>query len=60
MSAGGKNPYKIVDGCTPVSALLYESEELVISQDGVGLYDGYVTALLLPPPVFVHITTFTQ
>jgi ESCRT-II complex subunit VPS36 len=38
--SGGKNPYKIVDGSIPVSALLYESEELVISQDGVGLYDG--------------------
>ncbi|KAF9514923.1 hypothetical protein BS47DRAFT_1316509 [Hydnum rufescens UP504] len=34
------NPFRIIDGSLPVSSLLYEDEELVSSQDGVGLYDG--------------------
>ncbi|KAG8853932.1 hypothetical protein FRB96_007941 [Tulasnella sp. 330] len=29
-----------VDGSTPIRALLYDDEELVGSQEGVGLYDG--------------------
>lgn len=29
-----------VDGTIPVSALLYDDEHLLASQDGVGLYDG--------------------
>lgn len=29
-----------VDGTIPVSALLYGDEELMASQDGVGIYDG--------------------
>lgn len=29
-----------VDGTIPVSALLYNDEELLASQDGVGIYDG--------------------
>lgn len=43
MSASGKrNPYKVVDGSLPISTLLYDGEELLASQDGVGLYDGWV------------------
>ena len=29
-----------VDGSIPVQALLYDDEELLTSQDGVGIYDG--------------------
>lgn len=29
-----------VDGTIPVQALLYNDEELLGSQDGVGIYDG--------------------
>ena len=31
-----------VDGTIPVVALLYNDEESYASQDGVGIYDGYV------------------
>ncbi|KAH9837869.1 EAP30/Vps36 family-domain-containing protein [Rhodofomes roseus] len=31
---------KGVDGTIPVQALLYEDEELLASQDGIGIYDG--------------------
>ena len=31
-----------IDGTVPLTAALYEDEEPVTSQDGVGLYDGYV------------------
>ena len=31
---------KSVDGTIPVPALLYEDEDLLASQDGVGIYDG--------------------
>ncbi|KAH9943659.1 EAP30/Vps36 family-domain-containing protein [Amylocystis lapponica] len=31
---------KSVDGTIPVPALLYEDEDLLVSQDGVGIYDG--------------------
>ncbi|KAF7789123.1 hypothetical protein EIP86_000058 [Pleurotus ostreatoroseus] len=31
---------KSVDGTIPVQALLYDDEELLASQDGVGIYDG--------------------
>jgi ESCRT-II complex subunit VPS36 len=31
-----------VDGTIPVHALLYDDEELLVSQDNVGIYDGYV------------------
>jgi len=34
---------KPVDGTIPVPALLYEDEEHLSSQDGVGVYDGYVS-----------------
>ena len=29
-----------VDGTIPVPAILYDDEVLLISQDGVGIYDG--------------------
>lgn len=29
-----------VDGSIPVPALLYDDEQLLSNQDGVGLYDG--------------------
>lgn len=35
-----------VDGSIPVSALLYDDEQLLATQDGVGIYDGYVLSLL--------------
>ncbi|KAJ3778927.1 EAP30/Vps36 family-domain-containing protein [Lentinula raphanica] len=31
---------KSVDGTIPIQALLYDDEELISSQDGVGIYDG--------------------
>lgn len=31
-----------VDGTIPVQALLYDDEDLLVSQDSVGIYDGYV------------------
>jgi hypothetical protein len=31
-----------IDGTIPVPALLYDDEELLASQDGVGIYDGCV------------------
>lgn len=31
-----------VDGTIPVVAFLYNDEESYASQDGVGIYDGYV------------------
>jgi ESCRT-II complex subunit VPS36 len=34
---------KLVDGTIPIPALLYNDEELLSSQDGVGIYDGYVS-----------------
>ncbi|KAF8312503.1 hypothetical protein DL93DRAFT_2059969 [Clavulina sp. PMI_390] len=36
-----KSPYKVVDGSLPISTLLYDREELICSQDSVGLYDGF-------------------
>lgn len=32
--------FRRLDGTIPAAALLYEDEQLVASQDGVGLYDG--------------------
>lgn len=32
--------FRRLDGSIPVAALLYEDEEFVTSQEGVGLYDG--------------------
>ena len=37
-----------VDGTIPVVALLYNDEESYASQDGVGIYDGYVAFYALP------------
>jgi hypothetical protein len=34
------NRCRAVDGDLPLSAILYDDEQLVGSQDGVGLYDG--------------------
>jgi ESCRT-II complex subunit VPS36 len=31
-----------VDGTIPVQALLYTDEQLYVTQEGVGIYDGYV------------------
>ncbi len=31
---------KSVDGTIPIQALIYDDEEIIISQDGVGIYDG--------------------
>jgi len=31
-----------VDGTIPIPALLYDDEELLASQENVGVYDGYV------------------
>jgi ESCRT-II complex subunit VPS36 len=31
-----------VDGTIPVPALLHDDEELLASQENVGIYDGYV------------------
>ena len=31
-----------VDGTIPIPALLYDDEELLASQEDVGVYDGYV------------------
>jgi len=36
-----------IDGTIPVPALLYDDEELLASQDGVGIYDGCVYFLSL-------------
>ena len=36
-----------VDGTIPVPALLYNDEEIHASQDGVGIYDGYVSQLVV-------------
>jgi hypothetical protein len=33
-----------VDGTIPVPALLYDDEELLASQDNVGIYDEYVSS----------------
>ncbi len=35
----------IVDGTIPIQALLYTDEQLLASQEGVGIYDGFVTLL---------------
>lgn len=32
----------VVDGTIPIPALLYNDEELLATQDNVGIYDGYV------------------
>lgn len=32
-----------VDGTIPIQALLYTDEQLLASQEGVGIYDGYVS-----------------
>jgi ESCRT-II complex subunit VPS36 len=40
-----------VDGTIPVVALLYNDEELLGSQDTVGIYDGYA----LPTKLCVYI-----
>ena len=37
-----------VDGSIPISALLYDDEDLLASQDSVGIYDGYVHFLTSP------------
>lgn len=34
-----------VDGSIPIPALLYDDEDLLASQDSVGIYDGYVLSL---------------
>ena len=31
---------KPVDGTIPVPALLYDDEEILVTQEGVGIYDG--------------------
>jgi ESCRT-II complex subunit VPS36 len=33
---------KPIDGSIPVQALLFEDEQLMASQDGIGIYEGYV------------------
>lgn len=35
-----------VDGTIPVQALLYDDEDLLASQESVGIYDGYVTDIM--------------
>ncbi|KAI6164010.1 hypothetical protein EDD17DRAFT_1564917 [Pisolithus thermaeus] len=37
----------VVDGTIPIPALLYNDEELLASQDNVGIYDGYVFSATL-------------
>jgi ESCRT-II complex subunit VPS36 len=39
-----------VDGTIPVPALLYNDEEIYASQDGIGIYDGYVDLLAWTSP----------
>jgi hypothetical protein len=39
---------KSVDGSIPIRALLYDDEQLVASQDGVGIYEG-LAFFILPP-----------
>ena len=36
-----------VDGTIPVPALLYQDEDVMASQEGVGIYDGSVSPTLL-------------
>ena len=41
-----------IDGTIPVVALLYNDEELLGSQDAVGIYDGY--ELPVKPCAYMH------
>lgn len=47
-----------IDGTIPVPALLYDDEEHLASQDGVGIYDGcvYFLALTWCIGFRVHVT----
>ena len=36
-----------MDGTIPVPALLYQDEDVLASQEGVGIYDGWVSSTLL-------------
>jgi ESCRT-II complex subunit VPS36 len=36
-----KTATKHIDGSIPVQAFLYQDEDLQLSQDGVGVYDGH-------------------
>ncbi|KAI6039453.1 EAP30/Vps36 family-domain-containing protein, partial [Pisolithus marmoratus] len=46
----------VVDGTIPISALLYNDEELLASQNSVGIYDGYQKAMDHQSGT-VHVTT---
>lgn len=46
----------IVDGTIPISALLYNDEELLASQDNVGIYDGQQKAIDHQSGA-IHVTT---
>ncbi|KIK17144.1 hypothetical protein PISMIDRAFT_112031 [Pisolithus microcarpus 441] len=46
----------VVDGTIPIPALLYNDEELLASQDNVGIYDGYQKAMDHQSGT-VHVTT---
>ena len=48
---------KPVDGTIPIPALLYDDEDLLASQDGLGIYDGWVSFVKLLPiePMHAHI-----
>jgi ESCRT-II complex subunit VPS36 len=45
-----------IDGTIPVRALLYDDEELLASQEGVGIYDGLQKSAEHPSGV-VHVST---
>lgn len=46
---------KPVDGTIPIPALLYEDEDLLASQEGLGIYDGYVPLLPFIEPC-IHMS----
>lgn len=49
-----------VDGTIPISALLYDDEDLLASQDSVGIYDGYVLSLPSAGGFYGHIRLIVQ
>lgn len=49
-----------IDGTIPIPALLYDDEDLLASQDSVGIYDGYVLFLHFASGFYGHMRLIVQ
>lgn len=49
-----------VDGTIPIPAVLYDDEDILASQDNVGIYDGYVQFLHSAGGFYGHMRLIAQ